>query len=140
VFTELHKAAGSGDTRLVLDLLDKGAAIDAVTSEGYTPLMCALMRYVITNTKNETALALIEQGANVNSKTKSGFTPLMAAVSLPRGSVGKQAELDVVRVLLESGADVNAVDNDGKTALNLAVYPGKTEVIELFMKHGAKSP
>jgi ankyrin repeat protein len=45
---------------------------------------------------------------------------------------------DIVRVLLQYGADVNAIaEDDGYTALHLAVYYGHLEVVITLLQKGA---
>ena len=45
--------------------------------------------------------------------------------------------IDVVRALLDSGVDVNAKRDDGFTALLLAAFFGRTEIVGLLLERGA---
>ena len=45
---------------------------------------------------------------------------------------------ETVELLIEKGADVNAKNNDGKTALMIALEKGKYETAELLKRYGAK--
>lgn len=71
--------------------------------------------------------ALIKAGAKVNRKGQKGFTPLHHA------AFGKKP--DMVRLLLEHGAEINALNNAGKTPLDLA----SGETAELLKEKGGKS-
>ncbi len=51
--------------------------------------------------------------------------------------------LETVKLLLDKGADVNARNNEGQSALSLALesaYPGsdRNDIVELLRQHGAK--
>lgn len=59
------------------------------------------------------AATLIDYGANVNARNKAQQTPLMTAAS--------EANIPVVKTLLEQGSDVKAVDIRGNTALDLVL-------------------
>lgn len=48
-----------------------------------------------------------------------------------------KGDTNVVKAMLERGADVNAKDNEGETALRLAVTSGKTDVVKLLIEKGA---
>jgi hypothetical protein len=49
-----------------------------------------------------------------------------------------QANLEVVKLLIERGADVNAQDTlDGRTALMGAAHKGRDDVVKLLVEHGA---
>ena len=61
----------------------------------------------------------------VNAKQLGGNTPLMLASARGRS--------DTVRLLLAAKADVSAADDDGKTALVLALENEYPEVAELLL-------
>ena len=121
----LHGAVASGDKEGVKRFVAQGADLNARNQNGQTPLHLSLMSRKAWN-----AVFLISQGADVNAKTNSGRTPLMLAAI--RGWVYK------AEVLIVQGADVNAKANKGETALSLAKENGKTEIVELLRKYGAK--
>ena len=54
---------------------------------------------------------------DLNHPDNGGFTPLM--------NVSYKGKPEVVRVLLAAGADKDLRDNDGKTALDLAIEQNK---------------
>lgn len=75
---------------------------------------------------------LVERGADVNGTVGGNLTVLMSAVS------AENASTEIVKTLLEHGAAVNAKNLGGETALDLAKQQGKTQVLELLLKSGAK--
>ena len=141
------------DTTRVLELIEKGADINARDWEHHTPLIEAVIfgRYEIAKLLiekgarvkdsyvNGSALLdlaangrgvgqmaelLIKAGADVNEETDGGYTPLLIAAG--RGLT------DIVKVLLEAGANVNAVGESGKTARELALERGYYETRKLI--------
>lgn len=65
--------------------------------------------------------ALLAAGADVERGGNDGWTPLMHAVN-----AGERECTEVCRLLLDAGANIAAVDNNGRTALDLAVECVKT--------------
>jgi len=121
--SELLVVAESGNTKKALELIEKGADVNARDVASWTVLMRAA-----GNGKIETAEMLIEKGADVaNAKNIYGGTALMFA-----------ANNETAEMLIAKGADVNAKDNDGRTALMLAAANDKTETAEMLRKYGAK--
>jgi len=103
----------------------KGYPFDKKNSSGTTPLMVACEASNI-----EAVAALITKGANVNNVNSSGLTPLLKAV--------KVDNLTTVGMLLEAGADIDKTQkNSGKSALELAVTSGNTEMVKLLKRSGA---
>ncbi|MCC7123890.1 MAG: ankyrin repeat domain-containing protein [Acidobacteria bacterium] len=90
----LHFAAQAGDVESAAMLLDAGAAIDAPSADGRSPLVLAVF-----DGQPTVARLLIARGANVNA-AGAGYTALHAAVL--------RGDMDTVRALLDAGANVNA--------------------------------
>lgn len=84
---------------------------------------------------------LLRLGADINlAKTFNGRTVLHAAVYFAwLANHHKLAMLEMIPLLIQHGADVSKVDNDGKTALNLAIQLGLTEVAEVLESNKALS-
>lgn len=80
-------------------LLEYGANIDALSSDGRTPLMFA------SNENPGLVQWLLSNGASVNMKDVTGSTALHYAFNE-----------EIVDALLQGGADVNARDGKGRTA------------------------
>jgi ankyrin repeat protein/mono/diheme cytochrome c family protein len=75
---------------------------------------------------------LIERGADLEGRDAEGRTLLMLAASSDFAPAG------LVRSLLARGADVNATSKKGETALSLASLRGRTPVVDLLVKAGAR--
>jgi len=118
-------------------LIKYGANVNTCTTEGFTPLMYALVN---SKASPNLVMALIAAGANVNASSTNGLTPLLSAVRNPKASP------DLVKALITAGADVNAVDRNSMTILDHAlgeVYVYKTNenkkvILSLLRQAGAK--
>ncbi|MGH7168659.1 MAG: ankyrin repeat domain-containing protein [Gemmataceae bacterium] len=159
--TPLRLAAGMGDEAVLRLLLDRGA--DAKALGSVLPLAAALSAddshcvNLLIKSADRNALKpaafflappfgtpralrdpralkkLVENGADVAAKDKAGRTVLMLAVSSDDVSVA------TVETLIQLGADVNATTPGGKTVLDFARQLGKTPVVDLLVKAGAKA-
>ena len=114
-YTALMRAADYGHLKTVLALIENGADVNQQDTFGHTALMLAA-RYGHFNIVQE----LIINGADVNPQDCLGYTALMYAIITKRN--------DIAQALIEKGADVNEnlnlKDNEGNTALMLAVIQG----------------
>ncbi|HUJ50132.1 MAG TPA: ankyrin repeat domain-containing protein [Bryobacteraceae bacterium] len=99
-------------------LLDAGAQVDEVDSDGITSLGWA----AIAN-RVEMARLLIERGADVNHVDNKGMTPLLYAASIDFGDSA------MVDLLLKSGAQAGARTKEGLTALELARKYNHTHLV-----------
>jgi hypothetical protein len=107
--TLLHVAAYAGSCHLI-PLIEAGISVEEKTKEGITALHFAAS----AGAKNSEGIRqLLAHGAQVNATHNGGLTALHMAAA-------EQAPLESLQILVEAGADVDAVDNYGKTCLDLA--------------------
>lgn len=111
-------AVKRGDVRAVLDLLGRGAEVDARDRYGQTALMLAAHAG-----HGEVVAALVAHRANLDITAKFGLSALMLAVVA--------GHADVARLLAAAGADISlrgtgAPGFAGKTAYELGVERGMT--------------
>ena len=132
--TPLHMVGFASRYEVAQLLVNNGADPSAEDKGGWTPLHMAAFRGLA-----DVARLLIDDGAGVNDKARShlygpadvpapgGETPLHAAVR----------HVDVTRLLVGSGVDLNAVDVDGQTPLERAVFHGDKDVANMLIDAGA---
>ncbi|KAM5320354.1 LOW QUALITY PROTEIN: E3 ubiquitin-protein ligase MIB2 [Glossophaga mutica] len=109
-FTLLHHASLKGHTLAVRRIL-AGARqlVDAKKEDGFTALHLAAL-----NNHREVAQILIQEGrCDVNVQNRKLQSPLHLAV--------QQAHVGLVPLLVDAGCSVNAEDEDGDTALHVAL-------------------
>ena len=153
--TPLIAAAKNEKDECVQLLINKGADVNIVDSDGNTALMyekhvnCVKLLLEAGadvnhgNQRQKTALmfgadsgredivsSLIKAGADVNFADSYGNTPLMYASSA-------EESIKSVELLLEAGADVNHSNEEGDTALMSAVGSRQNDVVTLLIKAGA---
>ncbi|OPB42534.1 hypothetical protein A0O28_0036510 [Trichoderma guizhouense] len=123
--TGLHAAAVLGLTEATKLLLERGHNLNAIDSNGFTPLSWASIYG-----HEAVAELLIFGGANLEVKdSKYDCSPLMRAATN-----GHEA---IVRLLLEKGVDINTQNRYGRTALSFAAQYKHKTIIELLRQRGA---
>ncbi len=120
----LSDAVKSGNSAEVRAILKQHVDVNAVDSEGATPLLWA-----VQNDDAETALLLLKAGAKANVSSRNGVTPLALA------TINRNAA--IADALLKAGADANAVTPGGETILMNAARTGDAALVELLLAHGA---
>ncbi len=120
-FTALHLAVFFGQPETARLLLQAGANVLARTTNALDnhPLHAAVAGSNV-ETRLASAELLLNAGAAVNGRQSGGFTALMAAA--------QNADTDLLRLLLAHGADPSIRDDQGRTAADIAVSAGHTEV------------
>jgi hypothetical protein len=159
--TPLQLAAGMGDEAVLRLLLDRGADVKAgggvlalavALSADDTHCVNLLIKSADRNALKAAAFflappfgtpralrdprwvkKLVENGADVAAKDGAGRTVLMLAVS------SDDATVETIETLIRLGADVNASTPGGRTVLDFARQLGKTPVVDLLVKAGAKA-
>ena len=74
---------------------------------------------------------LLAAGADVNARLSERAEPVLCS------AVRRNADIEVVRLLLSAGAALDAQDGNGETALIAAVRMGREEIVELLLDAGA---
>ena len=123
----LQIASKSGCENIVKLLLDRGAAVNATSTQNCaSPLQHASLRGYENIVK-----MLLEKGANINAKSPEDHYNALQLASL-------MGHKNVVKMLLENGADVNVTSLQGRcTALQLASRRGYENIVMMLLDRGA---
>ena len=123
-------------------LIAAGADVNAKDNDGRTPLMISSSRFF----QNEVKL-LLDAKADVKAKDENGWNALMfASASVFRsdefgahgdGMIVWLGAIKIIEQLILTRIDVNAQNNDGETALMLAVKTGNAHFAETLLAKGA---
>ena len=108
-------------------LISKGANFEHRNVSDYTPLSLAASGGYVGIIK-----LLLSHGAEINSRTgsKLGISPLMLA--------SMNGHTAAVKLLLDMGSDINAqIETNRNTALTLACFQGRHEVVNLLVERKA---
>merc|ERR1739838_1085719 len=125
--TPLSLACSGGRYEVVEILLARGANKEHRNVSDYTPLSLAASGGFVNIIK-----LLLDNGAEINSRTgsKLGISPLMLAAM--------NGHVAAVKLLLDMGSDINAqIETNRNTALTLACFQGRHEVVSLLLDRKA---
>ncbi|GKZ28378.1 hypothetical protein AbraIFM66950_005552 [Aspergillus brasiliensis] len=159
--TPLHWAAFNEPLENLELLLQQEVNIEAVNTDGHTPLALAARAY-----KSAAVDLLLEKHQpNVNPRDTYGYTPqLLLANTMPEDSQGVEARQKIMRRLIEAGADMELRQGpkdrpallvaaasgrcedvamlldgaEGLTALDCVAIQGSVEMVLLLLDHNAK--
>ncbi|UMM30233.1 hypothetical protein L5515_012202 [Caenorhabditis briggsae] len=125
--TALSLACTAGRKDVVEMLLAHGANKEHRNVSDYTPLSLASSSGFL-----DIVNLLLTAGSEINSRTgsKLGISPLMLAAM--------NGHKETTKVLLEKGSDINAqIETNRNTALTLASFQGRFEVVKLLLCYNA---
>ena len=108
--TALHYSASAGKAALSKLLLQHNADINKKNHQGNTPL-----HYATQSGAFELVQLLLDNGADIDAQNAAGLTPLhVACTQFSRESI------QTVTVLLAGGADIHIIDNQKRSAREIA--------------------
>lgn len=131
--TQLQLAINyAADSSIVQALVDAGADVNAVNKFGQTPL-----RYTVNTFSYygdiETIKILLNAGADQNLLFHRGGTYLHQFFW-----VYHFEDAEILQVIIDATEDINALDDNGKTALDVAIRRGRyTQIIFLLEEAGS---
>ncbi len=114
-------SARLGDTRQLVDLLNRGIDPNTIDEQGNTLLILAA-----NGGHTRTVSAILQYRPNISHRNLAGDSALMLAVL--------RGHDEVVDVLLEAGAEIN---HEGWTPLMYAAFEGRLALVERFLAAGA---
>lgn len=121
----LHCAVAGGSLDAAKLLVDHGADIDALDSEGATPLLTAVARG-----RMDIAEYLVEKGCDLDAKdTFLSRSPLHGAAIMGHS--------ELASLMIDKGADVLVTDRKNKTPMDYAVYHGFKKLAHKLAENGA---
>ncbi len=146
----LHAAAMGGDVEIARTLLADGLDVNVPDRTGEAPLHCAAIYGNLP-----VGRFLIERGAKLEAASE-GATPLDEAIRYNRPAfvqfllsqgakpspnalheASQDADVTIVKLLLDAGLDPNARDERGWTPLHVAMDWGKNDTANLLLSRGA---
>jgi ankyrin repeat protein len=126
-WTPLHLAAFFGKTEAARLLLNKGASVNARSTN---PMENMPLHAAAAGGHGELVKLLIDNGAPVNARQHGGWAPLHAAA--------QNGDLEMAKALIAAGADVNVRADNNQSPLDLALTKAHQPMVDCLESNGAK--
>ncbi|KAL7936459.1 ankyrin repeat-containing domain protein [Trichoderma chlorosporum] len=149
--TALHAASLRGFTSIAKKLIDRGADPNKMDKDGWTPLHAAVIK--AQNSVIQFLLDKVHNGdtifkqlsARLNDDNEQAMLGEKAEMKLGGSSVVQglrsavnSGHIERMLSLLENGADIDEMDQiGGTTALTMAVWLGRRDIVDILLKNGA---
>jgi ankyrin repeat protein len=122
--SSLSDAIQSGNRAAAMDMIAKGADVNAAESDGTTALHWAVHRDDV-----ELVDRLIRAGAKVNRTNDYGSSPMSEAATV--------GNIAMLQKLIDAGANVESPNADGQTALMIVARTNNVAAARLLLNKGA---
>merc|ERR1712203_608826 len=119
--SSLHYAVYQGNEEFVKLILSKGADVNSISGQGYTPLHMAVI-----NGHDALVPILIKGGADLDTADEESLTPLHMAARDGQG--------EIALMLVKAGANLHATNQEGKTPELLADFVNEQPMKEFLAK------
>ena len=149
--TALSYAIGTGDQKIVKELLSAGASVSQAVDRAkrlydtqrrtqMLSFLASLTDEAVTDIDLHSVAAngdatmmrkLVAKGAQVNVRNQAGVTPLDWAC--------QEGHTEVARILLDAGANINEDERVGFLPLFLATMENQKDCVELLLSNGAST-
>lgn len=127
--TPLYNAIQGGSFEIVQTLVEAGANINNRLSDGLSGRWTAMVAFSYKDMNNQTNVDmfnyLLSKGADISITDKFGNTLLMSSA--------RQGNYPLTKMYLSLGLNPLKRNNDGKSALDLAIANGNKECINLLL-------
>ena len=124
----IHRAAGQCNVAGARRLLDHGANIEAVNSEGDRPIHLSLRSLGFIDERERMLKLLLERGAEINAYGANKECPLII--------VARRGQTELVQQLLDNGANIRAkAGNFNRSAIEWAVLRGHQHIVQLLLRY-----
>ena len=117
---------GQMDYHFAVALIEGGCDVNIANGDGVTPLMLVSQYSDVTDLQ----ISLMEAGADLNAADRNGDTPLHYAARNRSDSAAREMAEMLFEFGLENG---KAVNNQGKTALEIAADNGNEPLVKLLL-------
>ncbi|KJV51374.1 ankyrin repeat domain-containing protein [Orientia tsutsugamushi] len=118
--TALHLAVINDHVQIIQKLLDIGADITKEANDGFSALHLAIIKGNL-----DIVQKLLDTGQDITGCAVLHFT------------ISKGGNIQIIQKLIDAVADINQKDNDGWSALHIAVNEGNIDVIKKLLDAGA---
>lgn len=130
-FLQVQNARGLFSNDFIFHVTDKAEDAAALTNKD-PALLRNQLEGLIAGGRMLAIRNLLNQGDIINLRhSDNGMTPLASAAY--------HGKAKVTALLLENKADIKKTNRDGNTALHVAAFMCRREVVEILLKHGAST-
>ena len=126
--TPLHHAVWMGNIRAVQKLIQLKVNLNLMNAQNISPLAKALI-----NEQYEIAQLLIDSGADVNQMA----TPKPGMIVYPIHMAVIRKHYKILTSIVNHNGAIDATNNEGNTALHLAVFCFQNDMVEFLCQKGA---